>query len=66
MTSTQNDWKETKDKIKARFGKLSDSDIDGLNSHMDQLSTKVQKAYEYDKTKAEKECKDFTESLKKS
>ena len=66
MTSSKNDWKETRGKIKAKFGKLSDSDIDGLNGHMDQLSAKVQKAYEYDKTKAEKECKDFTESLKES
>ena len=66
MTSSKNDWKETKTKIKERFGKLSDSDIDGLNGHMDQLTSKVQKAYEYDKTKAEAECKCFTESLKKS
>jgi uncharacterized protein YjbJ (UPF0337 family) len=65
MTSSKNDWKETKGKIKAKFGKLSDSDIDGLNGHMDQLTVKVQKAYEYDKPKADKECKAFTDSLKK-
>ncbi len=65
MTSSKNDWKETKGKIKAKFGKLSDSDIDGLNGHMDQLPAKVQKAYEYDKPKAEKECTAFTDSLKK-
>ena len=41
MTSTKNDWKETKGKIKAKFGKLSDADIDGLNGHMDQLTSKV-------------------------
>ena len=66
MTSSKNDWKETKGKIKAKFGKLSDSDLEGLNGHMDQLSSKVQKAYDYDKTKAEKECKVFNESLKKN
>ena len=66
MTSSTNDWKETKSKIKATFGKLSDSDIDGLNGHMDQLPTKVQKVYQYDKSKAEQECKAFTDSLKKS
>lgn len=66
MTSTKNDWKETRTKIKAKFGKLSDSDIEGLNGHMDQLTSKVQKAYEYDKTKAEEECKSFNDSLKKS
>ncbi len=66
MTSAKNDWKETKSKIKAKFGKLSDSEIDGLNGHMDQLSSKVQKAYQYDRAKAEQECKTFTDSLKKS
>lgn len=66
MTSSKNDWKETKTKIKARFSKLSDSDVDELNGHMDQLPKKVQKAYEYDKAKAQIECKSFTDSLKKS
>lgn len=66
MTSSKNDWKETKSKIKTKFGKLSDSDIDGLNGHMDQLQVKVQKAYQYDKDKAEQECKAFTDSLKKN
>ena len=66
MTSSKNDWKETKSKIKSKFGKLSDSDIDSLNGHMDQLSTKVQKAYQYDQSKADQECKTFTDSLKKS
>ncbi len=65
MTSSKNDWKETKSKIKTKFEKLSDSDIDGLKGHMDQLPTKVQKAYEYDKSKAEQECKAFMENLKK-
>ena len=66
MTSSKNDWKETKSKIKAKFGKLSDSDIDGLNGYMDQLPKKVQKAYQYDEGTAEQECKTFTNSLKKS
>ncbi len=65
MPIPQNEWKVTKGKIKAKFGKLSDSDIESLNGHMDQLTSKVQKAYMYDKTKAEKECKAFNESLKK-
>ena len=66
MTSSKNDWKETKGKIKEKFGKLSDADIEGLHGHMDQLSSKVQKVYAYDKAKAESECKLFNESLKKS
>lgn len=65
MTSRKNDWKETKSKIKSKFGKLNDSDIEALNGHMDQLSVKVQKVYEYDMARAVKECKSFTDSLKK-
>ena len=66
MTSSKNDWKQTKGKIKEKFGKLSDSDIDSLNGHMDQLSSKVEKVYQYDKEKAQRECKAFTDSLKKN
>ena len=66
MTSSKSEWKQTKSKIKAKFGKLSDSDIDGLNGHMEKLPAKVQKAYDYDKVKAEKECKAFNDSLKKN
>ena len=63
MTASKNDWKETKTKIKAKFGKLSDSDIESLNGNMDQLTSKVQKAYDYDRSKAEQECRSFNESL---
>lgn len=58
------DWKKLKVKIKSKFGRLSDSDIEGLNGHMDQLSSKVQKVYGYDKKKAEQESKSFNDSLK--
>jgi uncharacterized protein YjbJ (UPF0337 family) len=62
MKKKQNEWNETKTKIKAKFARLSDSDIEGLNGHMDQLASKVQKVYEYDKVKAEIECKPFLNS----
>lgn len=60
----KSEWTALKGKIKNKFGKLSDSDIDGLNGHMDRLTSKVQKAYSYDQGKAEKECKAFTATLK--
>ena len=66
MTSSKSDWKETRSKIKAKFSKLSDAEVEGLNGHMEQLQSKVQKAYNYDSSKAERECKVFNESLKKS
>lgn len=59
------EWKEVKGKIKAKFGKLSDSDIEGLNGHMDQLQSKVKKAYAYTENKAKSECDSFNKSIKK-
>lgn len=59
------DWKELKGQIKNKFSKLSDSDVEGLKGNMDQLPKKVQKVYNYDQAKAEKECKAFNESIKR-
>lgn len=56
-------WEETKAKIHSKFSKLSTADLDGLKGHMDQLTSKVQKAYNYDKSKAETECKAFNKTL---
>jgi len=61
----ETDWAAVKNQIKSKFPKLSEKDVDGLNGHMDLLVSKVQKAYAYDKTKAEKECKTFKETLNK-
>lgn len=58
----ETEWNSLKKKIKTKFGKLNESEIDGLKGHMDQLSSKVQKAYGYDKEKAEKECKEFNDA----
>ncbi len=60
----KHEWDELKTKIKGKFGKLNDADIESLKGKMDQLPSKVQKVYSYDKIKAEKECKTFTDSLK--
>lgn len=59
------DWPELKEKIKSKFVKLSDSDVEDLNGHMDRLTSKVRNVYNYDQKKAESECKTFNASLKK-
>jgi uncharacterized protein YjbJ (UPF0337 family) len=65
MTEKDNkEWIKVRTKIKKKFGKLSESDIDGLNGHMERLTSKVQKAYSYNQLKAEQECKEFNKSLK--
>jgi len=57
-------WEETKAKIHSKFTKLSTADIEGLRGHMDQLTSKVQKVYNYDKSRAETECKAFNKTLR--
>lgn len=57
------EWNVIKGKLKTAFPKFSNSDIEGLNGHMDQLESRVQKTYDYDKKKAASECKAFNDSL---
>ena len=59
----KSDWTDLKGKIRTKFGKFNDTEIESLNGHMDQLSSKVQKVYGYATEKAEQECKDFNASL---
>ena len=56
-------WSALKGKIKAKFGKFNDADIESLNGHMDQLQSKVQKVYSYSEEKAKGECNSFNNSL---
>lgn len=57
-------WTELKGKIKTKWAKLTDSDVDGLQGNLEQLSGKLQKVYGYAKDKAEQEFADFKASLK--
>ena len=59
------EWKELKVKIQNKFGKLSEQDLEGLNGHMDKLTSTVQKVYNYDQKRAEQECKAFNETLER-
>ncbi len=59
----KSEWSTVKGKIKEKFGKFNDADIESLNGHMDQLQSKVQKVYSYSEDKAKAECKSFNDSL---
>ena len=56
-------WVELKGKIKTKWAKFTDHDIDELNGHMEQIAGKIQKVYGYAKEKADLEYKDFKKSL---
>ena len=61
--TVQGNWTQLKGKIKTKWAKLTDNDIDELKGDMEQLSGKLQKTYGYAKEKAEKEFKEFKASL---
>lgn len=58
-----NRWDQTKSLIKARFGKLTDSNIESVKSNLDLLSGKLQSVYGYAKEQAEREYKGFKATL---
>src|ERR1700739_161531 len=52
-------WKEFQGKLRAKWGKLTDNDLEVIAGKKDQLVGKLQKAYGYEKDKAEKEVDDL-------
>ncbi len=61
--STSPTWADTKAKIKAKWSKFSDTELDGFKDNLDKLSTQIQKTYGIAKEQAEKDYKDFKKSL---
>lgn len=57
------DWNEIKGKIKSKWGKFADAEVDSFKGNMDLISEKIQKVYGYTKDKAEQEYKDFKKTL---
>ncbi|MBC7538390.1 MAG: hypothetical protein H7281_06190 [Bacteriovorax sp.] len=56
-------WTSVTSKIKHKWKKIEDSDIESMNENLDMLSDKLQSIYSYPKTKADKEVKEFRTSL---
>ena len=56
-------WTELKGKIKSKWGKLTDDEIETFNGNLDQITGNLQKAYGYAKEKAEAEYQDFKQSI---
>ena len=51
--SVESNWKQLTEKIKERWGKLADTELDNVGGDREQLSGKIQK--EFDSSKAEQE-----------
>lgn len=55
----QGDWKRFKGKVREKWGKLTDDEIDKINGRRDQLAGAIQKAYGKSKETAEREIEEF-------
>jgi uncharacterized protein YjbJ (UPF0337 family) len=60
---TKMDWSEIRGKIKQKWDKLVDSDIDSFKGNMHLIADKLQKSYGYTKDNADQEYADFKKSL---
>jgi uncharacterized protein YjbJ (UPF0337 family) len=56
-------WRRVKWKVKEKWGKLTDDDLDVIAGKKDQLVGKLRKRYGYEKAQAEKELNEFRNSL---
>jgi len=59
----QNDWSDLKTKIKAKWDKFSEKEIDGFKDSLDTLSVKIQTVYGCAKEQAEREYTEFKRSI---
>jgi len=59
----EGNWKQFKGKVKARWGDLTDDELDVINGRREELLGKIQKAYGIGKDEAERQLRDFERSL---
>ncbi|MDY6867121.1 MAG: CsbD family protein [Chloroflexota bacterium] len=52
-------WKQMRGKVKEKWGKLTDDDLDTVSGQFDQLVGVVQEKYELTRAKAEAEVNEF-------
>ncbi len=52
-------WKQAKGQVQARWGKLTDDDLDVIEGNRDQLAGKIQEQYGLSKDEAEEQIRRF-------
>jgi uncharacterized protein YjbJ (UPF0337 family) len=57
-------WKQVKGKVKEKWGKLTDDELDVIDGRKDQLIGKVQEKYGYTRDQAEREVDSYFESTR--
>lgn len=60
----EGNWKQLKGRVKEKWGKLTDDDLDVVNGRREQLAGKVQERYGIAKDEAERQIDDWGRSAK--
>ena len=61
----QGRWMEVRGKVRERWGKLTDDDLDLINGRREQLAGLLQQRYGFARKEAEKQLKLFEHELEK-
>jgi uncharacterized protein YjbJ (UPF0337 family) len=56
-------WKQMQDKVKAKWGKLTDDDLTMIAGHKDQLVGRIQERYGIKKDEAERQVQEWNATL---
>ena len=56
-------WKQVRGKVRQKWGKLTDDDLQQAAGHRDQLIGKIQERYGIGRDEAEREVDDFMERM---
>ena len=59
----EGNWHEIKGKIKAKWGRLTENEIEAVKGNIEELAGKLQKAYGYAKEEAESQFANFKATL---
>ncbi len=59
----QKNWTEIKAKIKLKWGKFNDLELEGLKDNLDKISDQIQKSYGTAKAQAETEYQEFKKTI---
>lgn len=62
----EGNWKQVKGKVKQQWGKLTDDNIDVINGQREILAGKLQESYGISKDEAERQIKDWENSVSAS
>ena len=59
----EGNWKQIKGETKRRWGKLTDDELMTIAGNKDKLVGKIQERYGYEKDRAEREVREFADTL---